>query len=113
MNTKRAAMTFGEDLKITARLRRLDDAERERLTGDRQVVLVVAGDLQKHAGVRTAFVGLPRGVQEARAEAKARSQMPAVAHAVAHALKQGFVFGIHVDVAEEWDDDRDDDWEED
>src|SRR5262245_32578913 len=101
MNTERAAMAIREDLKITARLRRLYDAERERLSGDRQVALVVAGDLQEDAGVRTALVALASGVQEARTEAKARGQTPAVTNAVTDPLKRLFVGRIHFDVTED------------
>ena len=72
MDAKRAAAALGEDLEIAAGLRRFDDAEGVFLARNRQVACVVAGDLQEHAGVRAALVGLPGRVQEARAEAEAR-----------------------------------------
>jgi len=48
MGPEHASATFGQYLKITLRLGRLHDTERERLSGNRQVECVVARDLQEY-----------------------------------------------------------------
>src|SRR6516162_6772247 len=65
------ATAFGENVEIAARLRRLDDAKGIGLSGHRQVLGVVAGDLQKDTAVRSTLVGLSRRMLEARPEADA------------------------------------------
>ena len=57
---------------------------------------VVAGDLQKDAAVRSAFVGLPGGVQKARAEAEHGGDFLGVADGEAHFLQRVFVGGVHL-----------------
>ena len=66
-----AALALQQHLEVASRLRRLDDAEGVLLPGHGHIDRVVAGDLQEDAGVRSALVGLPGRVQEARAELQA------------------------------------------
>ncbi len=54
------------------------------LAGYRQILVVVGGDLQEHAAVGAALVGLSGGMQEARAEFGAGRDMAFVAHRQAH-----------------------------
>src|SRR5581483_4917632 len=68
MNAQRAPLALKENAEIAARLRRLDDAEARAMARNGKVVGVVGRDLQKHAAVRAAFVGLPGGMQKTRAE---------------------------------------------
>src|SRR5262245_41220404 len=58
MNAQRAAASLRQHLKVAACLRRFDHAERIALAGDGEIGGRVRGDLEKHAGVRSAFVGL-------------------------------------------------------
>src|SRR5215470_14483300 len=59
-----APAALRQHVEIAARLRLLDNAEGVGLAGDRQVLAVVAGDLQEDAAVRAALIGLPRRVLE-------------------------------------------------
>ena len=83
MDAQRAPAALGQHLEVAARLGRLDDAEGVLLARHRQVVRVVAGDLQEDAAVRPALVGLAGRVQEARPEAEAGGDALPVAHAMA------------------------------
>src|SRR5271156_1625994 len=96
-----APPAFGKDLEIAARLRRLDDPEGVPGARDREVVGVGAGDLQEHAAVRAALVGLPGGVQEARAEAEACRQLLAVADHQPQFLHRADVRRSAVDISEQ------------
>src|ERR1700675_1629795 len=100
MDSQRAAVAVRENLEITSRLRCLYHAERVLLTRHGEICGVVAGDLQEDAGVRTALVGLPRGMEEPRAEAEAGGDFFLVAHGMANRLELGFVRVVHMDVAE-------------
>ena len=54
----RDAVALREDLEIPSGLGRFDHTERVLLSRHGQIDGVVTGDLQKHAGVRPALVGL-------------------------------------------------------
>src|SRR6185436_5109112 len=62
---------LAQHLEVAQRLRVLYHAERVPPAWHRQIVGVVAGDLDEHAGVRAALVQLTRRVQIARPEADA------------------------------------------
>src|SRR6266481_3190519 len=100
MDAQRAAPAFGKNSKIAAGLRRLDYTEGVVLSGDRQVLGIVTGDLQKNAAVGTTLVGLAGGVQETRAEAQNRSHFFLVAYSMPDALQDFFICRIHGDVGE-------------
>src|ERR1022692_565991 len=90
-----------QHLEIAARLGGLHRAERVRLARDREIVGIVAGDLQEHAAVRPALVGLSGGVQEARSEAETGGHLLPVAHRVPDGLQGALMRLIHFDVAQE------------
>src|SRR5882724_5564817 len=100
VHAQSAAPAFGENVEIAAGLGRLDDAERIFLAGHGEIGSVIAGNLQKDTAVRAAFVGLSRGMQEARSEAEACRDFLFVANNMAEFLKDFFVFGVHGNVAE-------------
>ena len=88
---------------IAPRLRRLDHAERVAVARDLQVDDVVAGDLQEDAGVGTALVGLPGGVQEPRPEPDTGRRAGAVAHHRANLAQRLLVLRRALDVGEQGD----------
>src|SRR3569833_1145543 len=82
-----APAALGQHVEVAAGLCRLDDAEARLLSGDRKILRIVSGDLQEHAAVRPALVGLAGRMQEARAELGASGEMLLVAHPDTHLLK--------------------------
>ena len=101
VRAQRAPAALGKDLEIAARLRRLDDAERVGLAGHRQVLGIVAGDLQEDAAVRPALVGLSRRMLEARPEADAGRRLGPVADHPAEALHHLDMGGVALDIGEQ------------
>src|SRR5947208_989867 len=81
---QRAPAALGEHVEIAARLRRLDDAKARLLAWHRQILGIIRSDLQEHAAVGAAFVGLPGRMQEARAEFGAGRDVTLVAHQKPH-----------------------------
>lgn len=84
MDAKRAATAFDQDVEVTAGLRRLDNAEAVGMARHFDVDWIVACNLQKHAGVRAALIGLPRRMLETRPKAKAGGSAGFVADTRAH-----------------------------
>ena len=84
MDTQRAPTALHQHLEIAARLRRLHHAEAVGMAGHVDIGRIVAGDLQEHAGIRPAFVGLPGRMLEAGSEAEAGGGVGSVANARAH-----------------------------
>src|SRR6202171_4158693 len=68
MHAQRTAAALGQHVEIATRLRRLDHAESSLLTGYRDILGVIGGDLQEYAAVRAPLVSLSGGMQETRAE---------------------------------------------
>src|ERR1051326_484755 len=101
MNAQSATFSFGQDLEITAGLRRLDDAEGVLLLGNRELYSVVTRDLKKDSAVGAAFVCLSGGVKKARSETKAGSDAFLIADLVADRLQAVFVCLVHLDVGEQ------------
>ena len=95
VHAQRAALAVGENLKVPASLRRFHHSESVLLSGNRQVGRVVAGDLQEDAAVGPAFVSLPGGVQESRAEPEAGRDPFLISHHHPQSLQERFVLGIH------------------
>src|SRR5690242_21897432 len=77
--TQCAPLAQHQHLEIAPRLRRLDNAETVFAARDRDIGRRIAGDLQKHAGVWPALVGLTGRVQETRTEPEAGCNFLAVA----------------------------------
>src|SRR4029453_16166519 len=96
-----APVTVQQNLEIPSRLRRLDDAECVFLIRHGQVESVVARDLEEHARVRSALIGLAGRVQETRSELQARRDVPGVPGAVAYRLQLPLVRLGHLDVCQE------------
>ena len=101
MHAQHPPFALGQHLEIAARLRRLDDAEGVFLVRHLEIGGIVAGDLQEHAGVRAALVGLPRRMQEPRPEAEAGGDALAVADQDADILKRVAMVLVAFDIGEE------------
>src|SRR5579884_4037466 len=76
MDAQRPPLAFRQHAEITSRLGCFHYAERVSLPRHRQIILVVAGNLQKNAGVRAALVGLAGGMQKTRTKAEAGGVRP-------------------------------------
>src|SRR5260370_11375330 len=95
MDAQCAAAAFGKNGKIASGLRSLYHTKSVFLPGYRKILGIVASDLQKNAAVRPAFVGLSRGVQEARAKAEDGGHLLLVAHGVPNTLQRLFIRESH------------------
>ena len=58
MDSEGPAMALRQNLKVPARLRGLDETKRVLLSGDLQILAVLAGHLQEHSAIGTTLVGL-------------------------------------------------------
>src|SRR4029077_20095178 len=101
MHAQGAAAALGQNLEITTGLCGLHRAERVFLPGHREVVGVIACELQEYSGVGAALIGLPGRVQKARTKAQARSDVLFVAHGVPDRLQQLLVRVVHLDIAQQ------------
>src|ERR1051326_3153608 len=75
VNPQSAATLVGEYLEVAAGLRGFHHAEGILLAGHIEIDGVVTGDLEEDTAVRSAFVSLSGGVEEARSEAEAGGYM--------------------------------------
>src|SRR4051812_50016732 len=64
-------VALNEHAHVAPRLRRFDDSEIGAVAGNGERIRGCCRDLQEHAGIRPALIGLARRVQETRAEADA------------------------------------------
>ena len=101
MHAQHPPVALGQHLEIAARFRRLDDAEGVFLIRHLEIGGIVAGDLQEHAGVRAALVGLPGRMKEPRPEAEAGGDALAVADQDADILKRVAMVLVAFDIGEE------------
>src|SRR5439155_2732297 len=101
MDPERAASALDEHLEIALGLRGLHDAECILLARHWHVHAIVARDLEEHAGVRSALVGLARRVQEARPESETRRHPISLADRASERLELALVRGVHLDVGQE------------
>ena len=85
------------------RLRRLHHAEAVGMAGHVDIGGIVAGDLQEHAGIRAALVGLPGRMLEARPEAEAGGGAGLVADARAHRGQRLRVRFVALDIGQQRD----------
>ena len=81
-----ATAALREYFEIAARLRLLDYAKGVGLARHRQILGIVASDLQEDAAVWSALVGLPRRVLKTRPEADTRRCLGPIANDAAKAL---------------------------
>jgi hypothetical protein len=79
MDTQDATTMFGQNCKIGARLRCLDNTKGVFLARHRQIDRIVAGDLKKHTSIRAAFVDLAGRMKKPRTKTEAGCDSPAVA----------------------------------
>ena len=89
-----------QDRQVAGRLGRNHHAERVFRAGDRQVLRMVGRHLQKHAGVRTAFVILPGRVQKPRPESQASRDMLLIADMHANLLQLFLMRVVPLDVSQ-------------
>src|SRR5258708_4228585 len=101
MYAQGAPLALCQDVKIATRLGCLHRSEGIFLSWYRQINGIIAGDLQKDAGVGAAFVGLSGGVQEARTKTQAGGNAFAVAYGMADGLQAVFMLAIHVYVGQQ------------
>ena len=101
MHAQHPPIAFGQHLEIATGFRRLDDTEGVFLVRHLEIGGIVAGDLQEHAGVRAALVGLPRRMQEPRPEAEAGGDALAVADQDADILERLSMVLVAFDIGEE------------
>ena len=101
MDAQRAAAAFDQDVEVATGLRRLDHAEAVGMAGHVDIGRIVAGDLQEHAGVRPALVGLPGRMLETRPEAEAGGGAGFVADTRAHPGQRLCVRLVALDVGEQ------------
>src|SRR5260370_41540096 len=101
MDAQDTPIAFGQNLEVAARFRRLDDTEGVLLVRNLEIARVVAGDLKEHAGVRAAFVGLPRRMKESRSEAEAGGDTFAVADQDADILERISMAFVSFDIGEQ------------
>src|SRR5882724_722592 len=98
MDAQQAPAALGEDVEVAARLRRLDSAEAVATAGHVELRGIIAGDLEKDAGIGAAFIGLAGGMQEARPEADAGRDVLGVADGMAHRLQRRLVRSVALDI---------------
>src|SRR5579864_9183755 len=101
MHTQRSPFAIGQHLKVSTGLRRLYGSECVLLPRNRQIDSIVAGNLQEHASVRAAFIGLSGGMQETRAKAQAGCNVLTIAHGMAHGLQCFFMRTVHLDESQQ------------
>src|SRR5260370_22186017 len=95
MDAQGATAALGENGKVAAGLRCFHHAKCVLLSRDRQILGIVAGDLQEDAAVGAAFIRLSGGVQEARTETENGGHFFLVADSVANRLQGLLIGGIY------------------
>src|SRR3981189_1162678 len=101
MDAQDTPVALGQHLEVAARLRRLDNTEGVFLVRHLDIGEVVAGDLQEHAGVRAAFVSLPRRMKKSRPEGEAGRDALAVADQDADILERVAMVLVALHIGEE------------
>jgi hypothetical protein len=110
MQAQDAPPALAEHLEVALCLRRLDGAETVLMPRQPpqppqpphiEIGGVVAGDVQKHAGVRAALIGLTGRMEKARSEAETGGDPLAVADHDADRLQRFAVKRIALDISEE------------
>src|SRR5216683_1191686 len=101
MDAQGAPTALGEDIEVAARLRRLDGAEAVSAAWDAKVAAIIVGDLQKNAGIRSAFVGLAGRVEKAWPKADTSRDAPGVADHAPHRLQGAGMRRIALDIGEQ------------
>src|SRR6202007_2186027 len=100
MDPQCPAVPLRENLKIAASLRGLYDPECVFLVGHWNIGGVIASDLQKYAGVRSALVGLACRMLEARSKFRASGNTLLVANRMTDRLQCRLMRIVHFNVGE-------------
>lgn len=100
MDAQGAAVAFGKHLKVAASFCRFHHAKGVLLPRHGKIGGVVTCDLEEDARIWSALVGLPGGMEEARAEAEASGYMGFIADEMANRLEFRFVSGVTIQVAQ-------------
>src|SRR5205807_9077667 len=95
------ALALCQYVKIASGLRGFYGAESVFLARHWEIGSVIAGDLQKDAGIRAAFICLAGGVQEPWAKSQTGGDALAIANGVAHGLQAAFMLTVHLDVGQQ------------
>src|SRR5215472_423098 len=98
MHSQRSSIPLAQHLEIAPCLCSFYYSKRELLAGHLQIGCVVAGDLQEHSRIGTAFVCLSGRMQEARTKAEAGGRLLAIANRLARSLQSLLVGLIHLNV---------------
>src|SRR5579859_3927260 len=91
MNAQRAPVALEQNVKVAAGLRVLHHAETGAMSGNGEVLAIIAGDLQKDAAIRAAFIGLAGRMQKSRSEFEAGCDVAPVAQRQPQLLQDGDV----------------------
>src|SRR5260221_12520673 len=92
MHAQRTAAALGQHVEIATGLRGLDHAESSLLTGYREILRGIGGDLQKYAVVWTALISLTGGMQKTWTKFGTSGDMAGIPGLQPHAL-QGLDMG--------------------
>src|SRR5260370_40814207 len=101
MHAQRTAAALGQHVEIATGLRGLDHAESSLLTGYREILRVIGGDLQKYAVVWTALISLTGGMQKTWTKFGTSGDMAVVAHLQPHVLQGVDMRAIALDIGEQ------------
>src|SRR2546422_431968 len=101
LDPQHAATMIAQRLKIAERLRLLQDAERESLAGNIQILRVVPDDLKENPGVRAALVQLAGRVQIARSVANCGGDPMLVADRQPDGIQRPVVLRGGLDIREQ------------
>ena len=101
MHAQCTTSTLGQHRKITTRLCCFHNPEPVLLSGHRHIVRVITGDLEKDAGVWSAFVSLPGRMQKARPKAKTGRDVFVITDKKPRQLQSLFVRVVHLDISQQ------------
>jgi len=98
---QRTPAALCQHLEIAARLRLFDDAKGVGLAGHRQILGIVAGNLQEDPTVRSTLIGLSCRMLKARPKADACRCLGPIADHAAEPLHRIDMGGIPLDIGEQ------------
>src|SRR5260221_11418877 len=101
MHAQRTAAALGQHVEIATGLRGLDHAESSLLTGYREILRVIGGDLQKYAVVWTALISLSGGIQKTWTKFGTSGDMAVVADLQRQAREGGDMPAMSLDISDD------------
>ena len=99
MDAHEPPTSFGQHLKISLSLKALEHAKVIFLTWNGQVRSVLRGNLQEQPGIRTPFIQLSGGVEQARAKTQRCRDPLCIADRMAGSLEHASVVIVHLHVS--------------